>query len=72
MRFELPKNFRDFVCHKEIEFSTDDFCFKVDYDDVDHCVVEELTKLIIQKLNAISKSEWDTALKRGKQRSGRE
>lgn len=56
-------------CEKELDFSTPDIRLMVDYDDVDHNVVEELMKLIIPALNNISPDEWKAAIRKGRARS---
>lgn len=51
---------------KELEVSTADFRMLIDFDDVDHYVVEELTKLAVAALNAIPETDWKAAIKRGR------
>lgn len=61
-RFSLPKFD---TWEKELEISTDDFRCMIDYDDVSHGVVKELTKLVVKHLNAIPNEQWKAAILRG-------
>lgn len=62
-RFTLP-SFKGY--DKELELDADDIRLLVDYDDVPHATVRELTKLIVEKLNAIPEEEWQAAVERGR------
>jgi hypothetical protein len=62
-RFEVPV-FNH--AEKELEISTNEIRLLIDFDDVNHFVVEELTKLIVAKLNEIPKNEWREAIQRGR------
>lgn len=42
-----------------------DFRFDVDYDDVNHFVVDQLIPVVIKYLNQIPEEEWQEAVKRG-------
>lgn len=54
---------------KELEISNNNhIALFVDYDDVNHYVVEELLKLIVPTLNAIPKDQWKAAVKAGQKR----
>lgn len=57
---------------KELDLSTNELRLLVDYDDVDHYVVEELLQLIVPALNNISQREWNAAIKRARARSAEE
>jgi hypothetical protein len=51
---------------KDLEIEADGLCLTIDFDDVDHGVVEELTKLAVAALNAIPAEDWKAAIKRGR------
>lgn len=57
---------------KELDLSTNELRLLVDYDDVDHYVVEELLQLIVPALNNIPQREWNAAIKRARARSAEE
>lgn len=69
--FELPESWKDLWIEKEIEFISEDsnVTLLVDFDDVDHDVVEELMKLIVPAINNIPEREWKAAVNRGKRKS---
>jgi hypothetical protein len=54
---------------KELFIGTDDITLEIDFDDVNHPVVEELTKLIVEKLNDIPEKEWKAAVEKGRKRA---
>ncbi len=64
--FEVP-SFESCDFDKQIELISSDGNIRIfiDMDDVNQCVVEELTRLIISKINEIPKSEWGKAVKLG-------
>jgi len=55
---------------KELELISSDSNVRlvVDFDDVNHDVVEELTKLIVKAVNNIPVEEWRGAVKAGRDR----
>jgi hypothetical protein len=53
---------------KELELYNEHLTLQIDFDDVNHFVVEELTKLLVKALNDIPQDVWDAAIAKGQKK----